>query len=81
MGKLINVPDGVELAKRTYMNGLELTVPCKSCGKTLTIDLSTDYLNYPTMGQPSSLFACCNNCEGETELTVIPRMTLEVVES
>ena len=71
----------IEGAKRQHFPYV-VTDVCPECGETLEMDLSRgDYICEPVFGQPKEIWTYCSECgiEGPRR-TVIPRLTLEVVE-
>lgn len=78
---LENVGQGTELAKRFCLDGVVLKKDC-SCGNIMEKNLENDYLSYPCVGYPESMYFYCENCEAEYEeaLKVTIRINLEVEE-
>lgn len=80
MKVLKNVGVGTELAKRFYLEDVTLTKPC-DCGHIMSIDLSTQCLDYPVVGNPESLYMYCDNCDKEHEdaikVTISINLTVE----
>lgn len=71
--------DGQTLEKRTYLP-FKVASNCPTCGREHEIDLMSDYLSYPVLGQPEELeFACDSGhpCVGWVELVIVD-FTLEV---
>lgn len=66
MKVLENVGKGTELAKRFTLDDVVLTKGC-DCGHIMEKDLSSDYLSYPVVGYPETLYVYCEECETEHE--------------
>jgi len=58
-----------------------VTDNCPECGQALELDLTRyDYICEPIFDQPTEIWAYCTECGIESNrITVIPRLTLEIV--
>jgi hypothetical protein len=53
--------------KRCYVN-IQIETLCPNCKKSLTADLSKQYLSYPKVGDIKSIYLCCDNCETDWDM-------------
>lgn len=76
---LDNVGEGTELAKRFTLNNTVIEKECK-CGNILKYNLNGDYLHYPKVGVPETVYMYCDNCmeDYEAVMKVTVRISLEV---
>lgn len=81
MKLLENVGIGTELDKRFYLDGVILEKECL-CGNIMKVDLGIQYLSYPAVGYPESIYMYCDECSTEYEaaLKVKVVVNLEVYE-
>lgn len=83
MNKLVYKPGKhkkFELDKRFYMPGYVLKSTCPNCNKRFEMDFATNYLSYPVVGNPASVYCYCENgCGTEWEVKVVVRVTLNLV--
>ena len=78
---LENVGVGTELDKRFTLDNTKLEKKC-DCGHIMVKDLSEDYLSYPSVGYPESIYMYCDEFDTEHEdaFKVTVRINLEVEE-
>jgi hypothetical protein len=65
-------------AKRFYLPGVVIVDTCPSCGVENRFDLSHQCLYYPSVNKPTPVSFCCV-CEHEWEVSVILRVSLEII--
>ena len=63
--------------KRFYMPGIVLKSKCPKCGASCEIDLSQEYLSYPTVNKPFDHLIYCDECDHEWEERLILKIKLE----
>lgn len=78
---LEDVGIGTELAKRFTLKDTVIEKTCK-CGEYLKYNLDGDYLHYPRVGFPETVYMYCDNCmeDYEAVMKVTVRINLEVEE-
>ena len=80
----IPFPNSMELAKRTYLP-FKISAPCPDCGVVETVDLTDQYLSYPSLGINSITFSHPNaeddeeSCQNVWEVEVILEFKLTAV--
>jgi hypothetical protein len=68
--ELKNQKEGFDLGiKRFYTTG-SYTVTCPNCQSSMIDDLNEDYFNYPVIGENTSRYLYCYNCESAYNLDV-----------
>ena len=71
----------IQLDKRQHIP-FEIRAKCPTCGGTATLDLSSDYLSYPEIGEPTEVALYCYDEDGcetcRTDITVVIGFTLTV---
>lgn len=50
--------------KRCYIQDAEISSKCPKCGKEDPRQFADDYLSYPEIGKPSSVYFCCHHDDG-----------------
>lgn len=79
---LENVGVGTELNKRFSLDNTVIKRECK-CGETLEYNLEQDYLSYPRVGYPETVYMYCENCmedyEAVMKVTVVVNLVIEDV--
>lgn len=78
---LENVGTGTELSKRFTLKNTVIDKECK-CGNILKYNLEGDYLSYPRVGSPQTVYMYCDNCmeDYEAVMKVTVHINLEVEE-
>lgn len=76
-----NVGTGTELSKRFTLKNTVIEKECK-CGNILKYNLDGDYLSYPRVGSPQTVYMYCDNCmeDYEAVMKVTVLINLEVEE-
>ena len=69
----------IEGAKRQYLP-YTLSGDCPVCGKRVARDFANNYLSYPSFGERSEISMYCYECDTESTVAAVPRITLELVE-
>lgn len=72
----ITIGNGVELDKRFYVPGLELTSECPECETKATLSVVDEYLNYAVLGRDLEVYFNCYDCDREWDLLIKLEMTL-----
>lgn len=65
--KVKQVKQGMELPKRTYLDGVIFDTVCPECGNKCSEDFGEQYLSCPEVGKYESLFMYCEECDNEWE--------------
>ncbi len=74
------IKPGLELDKRTYLNGAVFETTCK-CGEKLRCDFGDEYLSHPIVGEKEDFTIWCDECEDDIEIgTTKIQMTLTITE-
>lgn len=78
---LENVGTGTELPKRFTLKNTVVEKECK-CGNILKYNLDGDYLHYPRVGIPETVYMYCDNCmeDYEAVMKIAVLINLEVEE-
>lgn len=67
--------------KRFYIPGVILEVDCPQCGQTLQQDLEHDYLSFPSLDKPETVYFYCDECGlEEIEGQIVLHLSIEAVE-
>ena len=66
---------GHEMDKRTYLPFI-VKDACPKCGVKSEVDLSDEYLSYPTLGEPTPVYCVCEKCSHEWSVMVVVGYTL-----
>ena len=65
--------------KRFYLDGVIITCDCDKCGSILERDFGSDYLSYPTVGEPEDIEFWCEDCDHDiTKTMTIKKMLLDI---
>jgi hypothetical protein len=68
-----------ELDKRTYLPGIEIHDRCKKC-KTIKIwNGNESYVSYPVLGEPTTVYMYCNECNNEWQIKIILTFNIKIV--
>ena len=64
--------------KRFYIP-LQIDTKCPNCGKEINVDLNgDDYLSYPYLNKPESVYCYCNECGAEFDFEITLRLKVEI---
>jgi hypothetical protein len=72
-----NVGKGTELAKRFCLDDVILKRDC-DCGSEMSVDLGSNYLNYPVVGSEETIYMYCEECEAEHEEAMRVRIVINL---
>lgn len=78
--KITNTKEPFECGeKRFYMPGIAVEEECPNCERPMVIDYKHEYLMYPMFNEPIKVSLYCgkDDCDGETEVTVMLRLVME----
>lgn len=76
--KNIKLNDKFEIEVKRFYLPLKMTVNCPHCNEEKNIDLSDDYLSYPTLNEAETIYQCCDHCDKEFEFDLTLRMSVDV---
>lgn len=54
---------GVELGKRTSLDGVSIDLVCPNCNEDVERDFEHDYLSHPVVGKTEDLTVYCEHCD------------------
>ena len=83
MAKILELKQkGVEIEVKRFYIPFKVTAKCPKCGKDNEADLDDQYLSYPILGEPESVYFTCyeedGGCEEEYTVDVILGLTLKL---
>jgi len=76
--KNIKLNDKFEIDVKRFYVPLKMVVNCPHCNEEKKIDLSDDYLSYPTINEAEAIYQCCDHCDKEFEFDATIRMSVDV---
>ena len=65
--RIKKVKRGMQLPKRTYLEGVYFDTDCPKCGSKCSRDFGDHYLSYPVIGSYEEFFMYCYKCDHEWE--------------
>ena len=80
MAKVIKEDKPFEVeVKRFYMDGFKVVSDCPNCSMENILDLSQNYLMYPTANEKFLETVYCEVCDTEYDVGLVLRVDLEAV--
>ena len=77
----IEIKDKAELDVKRFHLPVTIDVKCPNCGKDAKIDMSQDYISYPTINEKISIGGWCSECEECFRMDAKLKISLEVDKS
>jgi len=74
----VKLNDKFEVDVKRFYIPLEVLLNCPHCNKEKKVDLSDDYISYPTVNQAEAIEQYCDHCDNEFEFDLTLRMSADV---